>query len=537
LKFGAGTQALVTPSSQISSPELTIHAGLPQRSVSGLPVVETAAFGWEVFLQTGSCKEGAEIDLGKLFHMGQVEEMPVRLNRANLSAHTFITGSTGSGKSNAVYCLLEKLRSEAPVSFLVIEPAKGEYRGMFPDAAVYGTNPQLTPLLRINPFRFPAGVHILEHLDKLVEIFNVCWPMYAAMPAILKEAIERAYREAGWDLRSSENNYEEKLKTALYPGFIDVVRHVRRILDSSEYSAENKSNYKGALLIRLNSLCNGINGMIFTNDGLPEEALFDRNAIVDLSRAGSTETKSLIMGLLVLKLQEHRMCGESASGLRHVTVLEEAHRLLRRVSPEQSNESANLLGKSVEMLANAIAEMRSYGEGFVIVDQSPGLLDMSVIRNTNTKIILRLPGEEDRVLVGRAAGLSGDQIAELAKLPTGAAAVFQNEWIEPVLCKVDKFSREPLRSRTLIKPGAPFTGVLIGRLKRWLQSRVQTSPKIPGPDPDIASLRDDLLRSDLSVSLKLRLHPLLTENIGFEKNEEVAPLIGEMKKEYEDAGF
>ena len=124
--------------------------------------------------------------------------------------------------------------------------------------------------------------------------------------------------------------------------------------------------------------------------------------------------------------------------LKHLTVLEEAHNLLKKTSTEQSSESANLLGKSVEMLANAIAEMRTYGEGFVIADQAPGLLDMSVIRNTNTKIIMRLPDQTDRELVGRAANLNEDQITELAKLPCGVAAVYQNEWVQPVLCKIDK---------------------------------------------------------------------------------------------------
>ena len=103
--------------------------------------------------------------------------------------------------------------------------------------------------------------------------------------------------------------------------------------------------------------------------------------------------------------------------LQHVTVLEEAHNLLRRTADIQTQESSNLQGKSVEMIANAIAEMRTYGEGFIIADQAPGLMDESVIRNTNTKIIMRLPDESDRVLVGKAASLNDDQIVELAKLP------------------------------------------------------------------------------------------------------------------------
>ena len=137
--------------------------------------------------------------------------------------------------------------------------------------------------------------------------------------------------------------------------------------------------------------------------------------------------------------------------LRHLTVIEEAHHLLRRTSVEQSQESANLQGKSVEMLTNSIAEMRTYGEGFVIVDQAPGLLDEAVIRNTNTKIILRLPDAVDREIVGRAAALKDDQIEEIAKLPKGVAVIYQNNWIEAVLCHFDRFEE----NRPYTKPEAP----------------------------------------------------------------------------------
>ena len=108
-------------------------------------------------------------------------------------------------------------------------------------------------------------------------------------------------------------------------------------------------------------------------------------------------------------------------------MLEEAHNLLKRTSTEQPVEGANLIGKSVEMLSNAIAEMRTYGEGFIIADQAPGLLDMAAIRNTNTKIVMRLPDLSDRELVGRAANLDDDQIIELARLPNGVAAIYQND--------------------------------------------------------------------------------------------------------------
>lgn len=436
--------SIVTATTSLSGKELAYSLNFPQKSVAGLPVLECAEFGRNVVTYDIANKNLDKLELGNIFHMNHVEENTVELTKKSLASHIFITGSTGAGKSNTVYQIIEKARKK-DVKFLVIEPAKGEYKHIFgsdKDVLVYGTNPSLTPLLKINPFSFPAGIHILEHLDRLVELFNVCWPMYAAMPAVLKSAVEKSYQDCGWDLMRSQNKYGEML----YPSFVDVAYNIKEIIDNSEFDTDNKGAYKGSLLTRLESLTNGINGMIFTCDEISNEDLFDKNVIVDLSRVGSSETKSLIMGMLVLKLQEYRMISNEMNvDFRHLTVLEEAHNLLKRTSTEQSSESANLLGKSVEMLSNAIAEMRTYGEGFIIADQAPGLMDMSVIRNTNTKIIMRLPDQTDRELVGKAANLNEDQIKELAKLPCGVAAIYQNEWVQPVLCKVDRFTANDKR--------------------------------------------------------------------------------------------
>ncbi len=427
----------VTATTTLTGKELARSLNFPRKSVAGLPVFECASFGRNVATFEEPETAGS-IELGHVFHMHREEPTTVPLDLDSLAGHTFVTGSTGAGKSNAVYRILEQA-DRHDVGFLVIEPAKGEYKDAFgndPDVSVFGTNPAYAPLLRLDPFSFPEGVHVLEHLDRLIEIFNVCWPMYAAMPAVLKDAVERSYEDCGWDLATSANPYGQ----GLYPSFADVARNVREVIDSSEYDAENKGAYKGSLLTRINSLCNGINGMIFASDEVPAQTLFNGKTIVDLSRVGSSETKALLMGVLVLKLQEWRMSQgiPANAGLQHLTVLEEAHNLLRRTSFEQGQEGGNLAGKSVEMLSNAIAEMRTYGEGFVIADQAPGLLDPSAIRNTNTKVVLRLPEGSDRELVGGAEALSDAQVKELARLPRGVAAVYQNNWIEAVLCKVSK---------------------------------------------------------------------------------------------------
>lgn len=429
--------ATVDATTALSGKELAYSLNFPKKSVPGLPVIECASFGRNVSTFDGTQPQQG-LCIGKVFHMHREERIRTFLSKDSLASHTFVTGSTGAGKTNTVCRILDQALDQQ-VNFLVIEPAKGEYKDVYggrEDVNVFGTNPEFTPLLRINPFSFPSGIHVLEHLDRLVEIFNVCWPMYAAMPAVLKDAVARSYEDCGWDLAASGNPYG----AGLFPCFADVARNVREILDSSEYDAENKGAYKGSLLTRLNSLTNGLNGLMLSSNEVDATVLFDANTVIDLSRVGSVETKSLLMGLLVLKLQEHRMAEARGMNrpLRHLTVLEEAHNLLKRSSSSQGSESGDLTGKSVEMISNAIAEMRTYGEGFIIADQAPGLLDMAAIRNTNTKIIHRLPDLSDRELAGRAANLNDQQIVELARLPKGVAAIYQNDWVEPVLCKIAK---------------------------------------------------------------------------------------------------
>ena len=415
----------------VSSKELAIQMSLPQKSLPGLLVEEQAAFGRNVISEY---KSDIELQLGKIMHLGKVNNnVSVNIDIEQLRSHALITGSTGSGKSNTVYKVLQEL--PADIAYMVVEPAKGEYRRVIQgeNVSAYGTDPRYDKLLKLNPFRFPKEIHVLAHIDRLLDIFNVCWPMYAAMPVILKESMIRAYRDCGWDLVKSTAPYN------IYPTFRDVLDELRSLMNDSEYSSDTKGDYKGALEMRLSSLTNGINGLMFSGEEIPFEDLFDKRVIVDLSAVGSSETKAMIMGILILKLNEYRISTKAInSKLKHITILEEAHNILKRTSTEQSSESSNLIGKSVEMIANSIAEMRTYGEGFLIVDQSPSVLDPAAIRNTNTKIIMALPDHEDRVSVGKAAALNEKQIDALAKLKVGQAVVYQNSWQEAVLCKVDK---------------------------------------------------------------------------------------------------
>lgn len=421
-----------TIGSMVTTNELPLKINFPTKSVSGLDVMSIESFGRNTNFKNSS----NEIEVGNLYHLGKEKEAKVELDIESLASHTFITGSTGAGKSNAVYVLLDELYKKK-IKFMVIEPAKGEYKNVFggrDDVSVYGTNNDYSELLRINPFTFNKKIHILEHIDRLVEIFNACWPMFAAMPAILKEAIELSYEDLGWILEKSKSVYN----TPKYPTLIDVEKCLENIINKSSYSDQTKGDYTGALVTRIKSLTRGVTGNLFKLDEIAEKDLFDKNVIIDLSRVPSMESKSLIMGLLFMKLQEYRMStseGKENEKLKHVTVLEEAHNLLKKTSIQQSQESSNLQGKSVEMITNSISEMRTYGEGFIIADQAPDLLDEAVIRNTNTKICLRLPNRVDSEIIGKAMNLTDKQITELSRLETGVAVVIQNDWWESILVK------------------------------------------------------------------------------------------------------
>ncbi|WP_244116719.1 ATP-binding protein [Burkholderia cepacia] len=327
--------AHLTPATLVSGKEMAIQLGLPRRSTSTVAVVETQTFGRRVQRLDGTIDKaapGRTLTLGNVRHLWENLPQTIELNLDQLSSHVFVSGSTGAGKSNTLYAILDQLRA-ARVPFLVIEPAKGEYKHVFgqaDDVTVLGTHPVQSALLRINPFRFPEAIHVLEHVDRLVEIFNVCWPMYAAMPAVLKDAILHAYTQCGWDLSASTNRHHH----ALFPTFADLLEALEQVLADSAWSQELKGNYLGSLATRIRSLTNGLNGHLFSADEIDSAVLFDSN---------------------------------------------------------------------------------------VIVDQSPHAVDIAAIRNTNTKIILRLPEETDRRLIGRSIALRDEQLDEIARLPRGVA--------------------------------------------------------------------------------------------------------------------
>lgn len=453
------------PTVLLTVKEMPIIFNLPRKSVSGLAVLERAEFARSIIFERRPEDENDIISIGRIYHMGKLDGVApedqdnitkelsvghrVDLNLQLFSSHCLICGSSGSGKSWGTYHLLNKFWDKG-CKIMIIEPAKGEYKQKFgakPGLTVYNTNPNVYNMLKINPFCFPKSIHVASHMKKVMDICKASWSLTAAMPSLLEDAIRIAYEQCGWDIDNSV--HIEGFSDKIYPTFTDVMSVLPDLIDSSDYSAENKGNYKGSLLTRVNSMTQGLVGMIFEDEtGIEDKKLFDEDVIVDLSEIGSEDTNALIMGVLIMRLNEYRQSCRKLKALRgekthderlsHITVLEEAHNLLKRTSTEQNDEGTNPAGASVKAISNSIKEMRTYGEGFLIIDQTPSALDSSAIENTSTKIVFNTPGKDASEALCSALSLNERQQLELANLSTGIAICYHKDWITPpVLMKID----------------------------------------------------------------------------------------------------
>lgn len=453
----------IAPTTFVPCNEMPLHFFFPRKSLPRLPINHRAEFARSIPCAVD--KNVPKIDLGKVFHLGREEANNIFLPTQIFCSHVCLVGAPGSGKSNISYQLLVQLM-EAGINFMVIEPAKGEYSqvlGGYPSVTCLSTQMNAPQFFSINPFAFPKGVSAIEHVDSLISLLTTCWTMYAAMTDILKDAVLQIYEDAGWNMSDNGMPWEED--SYCFPTFKDLMKVLPELIEQSDYSNEVKGNYKGSLLTRVKSMTNGANKMIFGRDCCNDEELFNQKVIVDISSIKSSETRALLMGVLVIRLDEFRQ-SEKNKGmnrpLHHVTLLEEAHNLLNSSSAQMPN---SINAKAVEILNRGIAEMRSYGEGFIIVDQTPSRLDSAVIANTATKIVFNLQHAEDSLPMGKAMSLNADQTSDLAVLPSGVCVVRSRGWSAPVQIKVPLFDKSKCKPYQPSQPGIDLKDMRVVRGK------------------------------------------------------------------------
>ena len=447
--LGTTFQQLATP---LNTAELSLIMSLPREEVPGVRLTPMADFGLNPPISDGFA-------LGQVIYRGEILPDNFYVPPKSLTKHVFITGITGSGKTNTCLALLRSAFERGQVPFLVVEPAKQEYRVLLADPTmgrdlqVFTLGDETTSPFRINPFQFARGYPLLTHIDLLKAVFNASFPMYASMPYILEEAILDVYTDRGWDLATSQNRYIDAATedyTPYLPTMEDLYKQIDVVVERKKYGQQLSMDISAALKARIKSLLNGGKGLMLNCPRTyPLELLFNRPTVMELKNVGDDAEKAFIMALLLINLYEYCETSREYGGdLQHITLIEESHRLLKNIPPALSAEGANPRGKAVEMFADMLAEIREYGEGFIIVDQVPAKLTPDALKNTNLKILHRVVAEDDRQSVGNAMNLTFEQKEHVVRLRVGQAVV-HNEYLDkPILLQVYPV-KDNLRERFL----------------------------------------------------------------------------------------
>ena len=445
----------------------------PARELPGVRLVARRDF--DVTPETAA--DPVSTVLGQVVDEGLGSAGAFAVSRDTLNRHGFICGATGSGKSQTARRLLESLATAAdPVPWLVIEPAKAEYARM--QGRLGAASPVLvirpgdlaSPPASLNPLEPEPGFPLQSHADLVRALFLAAFQADEPFPQILSQALAECYTAAGWDLVSGELRPQEKPKYLVsdpdqaarrrYPALGELQSAARTVVDNIGYGKEIAADVRGFVDVRIGSLRTGTPGRFFEG-GHPIDIgqLLRRNAVLELEPITSDQDKAFLMGAVLIRIVEHLRVHAPAepSGLAHLLLIEEAHRLLK-------NAEEGPAAAAVELFASLLAEIRAYGEGVIIVEQIPAKISADVIKNTALKVMHRLPAKDDREAVGATMNLSDQQSETVVSLSPGLAAVTMDGADRPLLVRVtaggDRESSEgctrtpPLASRRTVLCGA-----------------------------------------------------------------------------------
>lgn len=429
--------------SPLNSRLLSAFIHLPKREMPGFRVKRSAEFS---LAEIPPRDPNRVIAVGNILDRGVDTGNLYNVDVDALQKHTIVCGVTGGGKTNTCFYLLGQLWKYG-IPFMVIEPAKSEYRHMMLMSSTFKGVGQAFSLgdetvspFRLNPFEIMKGVKVQTHLDALKSVFNASFEMYAPMPQVLEKALNSIYAVRGWDLVQNKNRRlppgmgpgDPDCPAEIYPTMKDLYEIIDPITESFGYSERIGPDVQAALKARIGSLLIGGKGqMLNTRRSIPPEILFGRPTVVELKMVSEDSEKSFLMGMLLVFLYEYRESLGPKESLQHVMLVEEAHRLLKNVNTQQTGETANPAGKAVEFFTNMLAEIRAYGQGFIIADQIPNKLAPEALKNTNLKIMHRIVATDDRDSMGGSMNLDDIQKRHCTALGQGRALVYAEKMEQP----------------------------------------------------------------------------------------------------------
>lgn len=364
---------------------------------------------------------GGDIEVGKLRSSSKGDT--IGFNLKDLAKHMLVVGTPGSGKTTFSVGMLDRLWKEHHVPFLVIEPAKNEYRALvqsIPDLQVFTPGKNFISPFVYNPFVPPKNVKLETYKSTLKTAFAAGVSMTTPLDKIFEEAINNCYSDFRWlDTYTTDN------KGKIF-NITDFIKCFQQTFDEIGYTGDAK-NIGRAGVVRLNSLVN-----LFDNYySIPIEDLLSKPTIIELAAIENAEQKSLIIALLLLSILSYvnaNYIGEG--GLKNVILLEEAHVLLDSDSSSGQGE-ANPSSIAQGLIKRMLAEIRSYGVGLVIADQSPRKVGTDVVALTDMKVVFRLVEAADKQIIADSSNMSDAMFQRMSKLKPGEAFLFFNKLDEP----------------------------------------------------------------------------------------------------------
>ncbi|RZP75561.1 DUF87 domain-containing protein [Vibrio vulnificus] len=421
----------------LSTNELSVVAGLPQKEVVGLTLKEEVEFGLNV---SSEIEDENQLYLGNLVKSGLHQNIDVNIDKRDLDKHTFIAGVTGSGKTTTCHRLLES----AKMPFLVIEPAKTEYRVLTKknkDILIFTLGNDNVAPFRLNPFEFFPHENITSRVDMIKASIESAFDMEAAIPQLIEAAIYRCYEDKGWNIATSKNKrFDDPFAPGVYafPTLSDLIAMTEQVVMDQGFDDRLKQDYIGSIKARLQGLLIGSKGlMLNTPRSINFKDLATKSVILELEEIRNPSEKSLVMGFVLANLNEairanHYEYQSKGKKFRHITLIEEAHRLLSKFEPGDSQNKK----QGVEAFADMLAEVRKYGESLIIVDQIPNKLTPEVLKNTNTKIIHKLFARDDKEAVGNTMALSDEQKDFLSNLEPGRVILSSSGMSKPLQVQI-----------------------------------------------------------------------------------------------------